>query len=97
MGGFNGTDPTLTVSELKKMIKNGEIKYFYVPSNSKASDSAVIEWIEENGTAIDSSEYGSTVSTNTDANSSATQTTNGGGGGAAGMNGTGNGTLYLLK
>ncbi|WP_088825580.1 glycosyltransferase family 39 protein [Listeria goaensis] len=89
MGGFNGTDPTLTVSELKTMVKNGEIKYFYLPSNSKAADSDVINWIQENGTAIDSSEY----SSETDANSSATTSAFG----AQGMNGTGNGTLYLLK
>ncbi len=89
MGGFNGTDPTLSVSELKTMIKNGEIKYFYIPSNSKAADSDVIKWIEENGTAIDSSEY----SSETDTNSSATTSNFG----TQGMNGTGNGTLYLLK
>lgn len=84
MGGFNGTDPTLTVNEFKTMIQNGEIKYFYIPANSKAANSDIITWIEENATPIDSSEY-SSADTTSRAN------------GGQGMNGTGNGTLYLLK
>ncbi|WP_167629905.1 glycosyltransferase family 39 protein [Listeria valentina] len=94
LGGFNGTDPTLTVKELKQMIKDGELKYFYLPSNSKAADSSVIKWIEKNGTEVDASEYGG----DTDATSSASKTrTSGQSGGMPGTNGTGNGTLYLLK
>ncbi|MBC2076081.1 glycosyltransferase family 39 protein [Listeria marthii] len=94
LGGFNGTDPTLTVKQLKQMIKSGEIKYFYLPSNSKASDSDVVKWIQENGTEIDQSEWSSSTSTDDDTTSSASQNTNGG---APGMNGSGEGTLYQLK
>ncbi|MDT0016222.1 glycosyltransferase family 39 protein [Listeria swaminathanii] len=94
LGGFNGTDPTLTVKQLKQMIKSGEIKYFYLPSNSKASDSDVVKWIQENGTEIDQSEWSSSTSTDDDTTSSASQNANGG---APGMNGSGEGTLYQLK
>lgn len=95
LGGFNGTDPALTVKKLKQMIKSGELKYFYLPNNSKAADSSVIKWIKKNGTEIDTSEY----KTDTDATSSASQTGNSpqNGNGLKGTNGTGNGTLYLLK
>ncbi|EAG5353735.1 glycosyltransferase family 39 protein [Listeria monocytogenes] len=94
LGGFNGTDPTLTVKQLKQMIQAGEIKYFYLPSNSKASDSDVVKWIQENGTEIDSSKWSSSVSTDDDTTSSASFNMQGG---AQGMNGTGTGTLYQLK
>ncbi|MCD2224257.1 glycosyltransferase family 39 protein [Listeria cossartiae] len=94
LGGFNGTDPTLTVKQLKQMIQSGEIKYFYLPSNSKASDSDVVKWIQENGTEIDQSEWSSSSSTDDDTTSSASQNTNGG---APGMNGSGEGTLYQLQ
>lgn len=94
LGGFNGTDPTLTVKQLKQMIQSGEIKYFYLPSNSKASDSDVVKWIQENGTKIDQSEWSSSSSTDDDTTSSASPNTRGG---APGMNGSGEGTLYQLK
>lgn len=94
LGGFNGTDPTLTVKQLKQMIQAGEIKYFYLPSNSKASDSDVVKWIQENGIEIDSSKWSSSVSTDDDTTSSASFNMQGG---AQGMNGTGTGTLYQLK
>ncbi|MBF2518919.1 ArnT family glycosyltransferase [Listeria marthii] len=94
LGGFNGTDPTLTVKQLKQMIQAGEIKYFYLPSNSKASDSDVVKWIQENGTEIDQSEWSSSTSTDDDTTSSASPNTRGG---APGMNGSGEGTLYQLK
>ncbi|EHR7111309.1 glycosyltransferase family 39 protein, partial [Listeria monocytogenes] len=94
LGGFNGTDPTLTVKQLKQMIQAGEIKYFYLPSNSKASDSDVVKWIQENGTEIDSSKWSSSVSTDDDTTSSASFNMQGG---AQGMNGTSTGTLYQLK
>lgn len=29
LGGFNGTDPILTVNKLKALIQQGKVKYFY--------------------------------------------------------------------
>ncbi|WP_252899356.1 hypothetical protein [Lactococcus fujiensis] len=29
LGGFNGTDPSITLTEFKKLVKEGKIKYFY--------------------------------------------------------------------
>lgn len=34
LGGFNGTDPILMVSELKKLIKEGKVKYFLLSSDN---------------------------------------------------------------
>ncbi|WP_376701069.1 glycosyltransferase family 39 protein [Listeria grandensis] len=97
LGGFNGTDPILTVKELKQMIKDGKIKYFYLPSNNKGSSSDVVKWIEENGTKVDSSEWSDQT---TDVTTSATTSQNfpsrGGmqGGPGGGQSG---GTLYKLS
>lgn len=95
LGGFNGTDPILTVKELKQMIKDGKIKYFYLPSNNKASNSDVVAWIEENGTKVDSSEWSD--ETTTDATTSATTGGNSQRGGMqGGPGGQSGGTLYKL-
>nr|WP_145651001.1 glycosyltransferase family 39 protein [Bacillus paralicheniformis] len=76
LGGFNGTDPILTVSELKNLVKEGKVKYFLISDNS--GNSELVSWIKENGTEISSDEYSSTTN-NTD--SSAQQGTRGGPGG----------------
>ncbi|EUJ23838.1 dolichyl-phosphate-mannose-protein mannosyltransferase family protein [Listeria grandensis FSL F6-0971] len=97
LGGFNGTDPILTVDELKQMIKDGKIKYFYLPSNNKGSSSDVVKWVEENGTKVNNSEWSDQT---TDVTTSATTSQNfpsrggmqgGPGGGKSG------GTLYKLN
>lgn len=95
LGGFNGTDPILTVKELKQMIKDGKIKYFYLPSNNKGSSSDVVTWIEKNGTKVDSSKWGGET-TSTDATTSASTKQDGGRmqGGPGGQSG---GTLYKLN
>lgn len=98
LGGFNGTDPILTVKELKQMIKDGKIKYFYLPSNNKGSSSDVVTWIEENGTKVDSSEWGGeTTSTDATTSASSTQDGFGGGGMQGGPGGQSGGTLYKLN
>ncbi|AQY50651.1 ArnT family glycosyltransferase [Paenilisteria weihenstephanensis] len=98
LGGFNGTDPILTVKELKQMIKDGKIKYFYLPSNNKGSSSDVVTWIKKNGTEVDSSEWSSETTSTADATTSATTSENmqGGGGMQGGAGGQSGGTLYKL-
>ncbi|WVE39018.1 glycosyltransferase family 39 protein, partial [Priestia megaterium] len=60
MGGFSGSDPILTVSKLKAMIKKGEVKYFYLSGMGKGGQSDVITWIKENSKEIPSSKWQST-------------------------------------
>lgn len=49
--GFNGTDPILTVSELKKFIKEGKVKYFLLSSDN-SGNSELVSWIKKNGTVV---------------------------------------------
>ncbi|AZT91414.1 glycosyltransferase family 39 protein [Caldicellulosiruptor changbaiensis] len=62
MGGFSGNDPILTVEKLKKMIKNGEVKFFQIGGigrfrgglgfNEASND--IYSWILENGELVNS-------------------------------------------
>ncbi|MCY8519325.1 ArnT family glycosyltransferase [Bacillus atrophaeus] len=61
LGGFNGTDPILTVSELKKLIKEGKVKYFLLSSDN-SGNSELVSWIKKNGTMISSDDYSSSSS-----------------------------------
>ncbi|WP_319592956.1 ArnT family glycosyltransferase [Bacillus paralicheniformis] len=77
LGGFNGTDPILPVSELKNLVKEGKVKYFLI-SDDNSGNSELVSWIKENGTEISSDEYNSTTN---NSDSSAQQGTRGGPGG----------------
>jgi len=77
LGGFNGTDPILSVSELKNLVKEGKVKYFLI-SDDNSGNSELVSWIKENGTEISSDQYRSTTNST---DSSAQQGTRGGPGG----------------
>ncbi|ERL66390.1 YycA [Schleiferilactobacillus shenzhenensis LY-73] len=89
LGGFNGTDPTLTLAQFKTLVKNGELKYYY--SSGKNSNTTIAKWVAKNGKKIAASKYGSS----TTSQSSGRQGGPGGGGGFGGMGGSG--TLYQLS
>ncbi|KRM95700.1 ArnT family glycosyltransferase [Loigolactobacillus rennini] len=59
LGGFNGTDPTLTLKQFKKLVKTGELKYFYV--SGKSGQSAIINWVKKHGIKVKKSLYQSTT------------------------------------
>lgn len=82
IGGFNGTDPAITLKQFKALVKAGKLKYFY--DSGKSGNSAIVKWVEKNGKKISSSKYSSTKQTQA----------NGMQGGFGGMS---QGTLYQLK
>lgn len=50
--GYNGTDPTMSLSEFKKLGKSGQLKYFVMGNNSKTSSgqiSKILTWVKKNG------------------------------------------------
>ncbi|MHA8111443.1 glycosyltransferase family 39 protein [Lactobacillaceae bacterium Melli_B4] len=63
MGGFNGTDPAITLTQFKKLVKTGQLKYYYSGGKSGSSNSAIINWIKKNATKVKASEYGGTTTT----------------------------------
>ncbi|WP_057770518.1 glycosyltransferase family 39 protein [Lactobacillus selangorensis] len=50
IGGYNGTDPAITLKQFKQLVAKGEIKYFYVSSQN--SNSAIVKWVKKNGSKI---------------------------------------------
>ncbi len=81
-GGFLGSDNSLTLDQLKQYVSEGKIRYFLVSEQGGGnSSSELINYVKENATLIDSSEYSSGTSSNLQ---------RGGMGGSAG-------SLYLFK
>lgn len=56
LGGFNGSDNAITLNEFKKLIANGQIKYYLISSKDNNSIST---WVKENCTIVN---YGNTNS-----------------------------------
>ncbi|GAO99318.1 glycosyltransferase [Fructobacillus ficulneus] len=89
LGGYNGTDPTMTLKQFKNLVKTGQLKYFVTGNQSKSSDgqiSKILAWVKKNGKAVT---YSKTQSTTTQSS-----TTNRGG---MGMGGNSSSTLYDLS
>ncbi len=66
-GGFSGTDQTITLSQLKRDLQKGVIRYFFIqPMNTTMSqlpgvpgrqNNIITQWITQNCTAIPPSEW----------------------------------------
>jgi 4-amino-4-deoxy-L-arabinose transferase-like glycosyltransferase len=61
IGGFNGADPAPTVTQLAKMVADGELKYVLLSSNGgfggggpggNGSSSALTQWVKQHGRAV---------------------------------------------
>lgn len=72
LGGFSGSDNTITLDKFKEMIKNGEIRYVLTGGmGGGSSNNSILQWVEKNGKAVDSSKWSnsSSSSSNTTRNS----------------------------
>jgi 4-amino-4-deoxy-L-arabinose transferase-like glycosyltransferase len=77
LGGFSGSDPILTVSQLAALVRSGQVKYFLLDGAGGGgpgggSQSALVTWIEQHCTVVPSSQW----------QSSSTSSSSGGFGGA---------------
>ena len=68
IGGFNGSDPTLTLSQFKQLVKQGKVRYYVVNSGQgksggpsgmggPGSNSEILTWVKSAGSKVD---YGGT-------------------------------------
>ncbi|AHZ18039.1 integral inner membrane protein; glycosyl transferase [Bacillus subtilis] len=73
-----------TVSQLKKLVDEGKVKYFLLSGNS-SGNTKLVSWIKKNGTKISADPY------STEKTSSARQGMTGGPGGQSQQ------TLYQMK
>ena len=64
LGGFSGSDQILTLSQLKALIREGQVRYFLLSGGGfggpgGSGNSTLVNWIESHGTLVSASEYGS--------------------------------------
>lgn len=75
VGGFSGTNLSLTVEKLEQMVKSGELKYYMVGGRGGMggnSSDEVTQWVEQHGTVVDSSVWSSSSGSGLDGESSQT-------------------------
>ena len=87
IGGFNGTDPAITLKQFKALVKSGDMKYYL--SSGRSGNSKIEAWVEKVGKKVAASKYGSKTTTNAQSNQ-------GGRMAMGGMGSMGSGTLYEL-
>ena len=64
IGGFNGQDPAPTVSQLAKLVADGDLKYVLLSDSSGGGpggggSSDITTWVKAHGTAVDGVSVGS--------------------------------------
>ena len=63
LGGFNGSDPVLTLAQFKEYVASGKIKYYVTSSHGMGGgpggSSEIVSWIKQNATVVNygGSEY----------------------------------------
>ncbi|EPC84308.1 hypothetical protein Lpp37_00927 [Lacticaseibacillus paracasei subsp. paracasei Lpp37] len=80
IGGFNGTDPAITLKQFKALVKKGDMKYYL--SSGRSGNSKIEAWVTKVGKKVAASQYGGTSSSSTQ--------------GFGSRGGMGGGTLYEL-
>lgn len=93
-GGYNGTDPAITLKQFKQLVKTGQVKYYL--SSGRAGSSAIAKWVAQVGKTVDSSQYSSQSTSKSTSKTTATNQPGGQGNQPGGM-GAGSGTLYQLS
>ncbi|PON02114.1 mannosyltransferase [Bacillus halotolerans] len=96
IGGFSGSDPAITLTQFKKLVKEGKVKYFLASGMGKGGNNEIVEWVQENGKKVSSDKWQSsadqqtspdqTDSSGTSSESNASGQTGKMGGGPGGMN-----------
>ncbi|MCY8927486.1 glycosyltransferase family 39 protein [Bacillus subtilis] len=101
IGGFSGSDPAITLTQFKKLVKEGKVKYFLASGMGRGGNNDIVEWVEKNGKEVTSEKWQSSSdqkTENTDSADTSSSKASGEkgkmGGGPSGMNQSA--TLYEL-
>ncbi|MGE1104272.1 HPr family phosphocarrier protein, partial [Peribacillus simplex] len=52
IGGFSGSDPAITLTQFKKLVKEGKVKYFLTSGMGKGGNNDIVQWVEKNGKKV---------------------------------------------
>ncbi|UBQ47732.1 glycosyltransferase family 39 protein [Bacillus velezensis] len=61
IGGFSGSDPAITLTQFKKLVKEGKVKYFLTSGMGKGGNNDIVEWVEKNGKKVSSDKWQSST------------------------------------
>lgn len=61
IGGFSGSDPAITLSQFKKLVKEGKVKYFLTSGMGKGGNNDIVQWVEKNGKKVSSDKWQSST------------------------------------
>lgn len=64
LGGFSGSDKTITLDEFKEMVKNGEVRYVLSGGRGPGGNNEIMNWVAQNGKLVSESEYKDTTESN---------------------------------
>lgn len=64
LGGFSGSDKTITLDEFKEMVKNGEVRYVLSGGRGPGGNNEIMNWVTQNGKLVSESEYKDTTGSN---------------------------------
>ncbi|WP_411680770.1 glycosyltransferase family 39 protein [Clostridium thailandense] len=57
LGGFSGSDNTLTLDQFKELVKKGEVRYVLAGGMGGNSSNSIMNWVKENGKVVAESEW----------------------------------------
>ncbi|AJK65061.1 MULTISPECIES: glycosyltransferase family 39 protein [Bacillus amyloliquefaciens group] len=61
IGGFSGSDPAITLTQFKKLVKEGKVKYFLTSGMGKGGKNDIVQWVEKNGKKVSSDKWQSST------------------------------------
>lgn len=57
IGGYSGSDPAITLTQFKKLVKEGKVKYFLASGMGKGGNNDIVQWVEKNGKKVSSDKW----------------------------------------
>ncbi|NTU27979.1 glycosyltransferase family 39 protein [Bacillus tequilensis] len=57
IGGFSGSDPAITLTQFKKLVKEGKVKYFLSSGMGRGGNNDIVEWVQKNGKKVSSDKW----------------------------------------
>ncbi|MCY8208293.1 glycosyltransferase family 39 protein [Bacillus subtilis] len=76
IGGFSGSDPAITLTQFKKLVKEGKVKYFLASGRGRGGNNDIVEWVEKNGKEVASEKWQSSSDQKTEDIDSAVTSSN---------------------
>ncbi|PSA92119.1 mannosyltransferase [Bacillus atrophaeus] len=64
IGGYSGSDPAITLTQFKKLVKEGKVKYYLSSGMGMGGDNEIVEWVQKNGKEVSADKWQSSTDKN---------------------------------